>query len=229
MCAAMASTGTRLLLASNSPLIRCRLPGPQLPAHTASSRVSAASAPAANAAASSCRTCCQVISPSRRNASVNPFSESPGSPYTRRTPDAFSVETITSATVAVIVRSFRLCHVPADQRVAVGRLSPGPAAVPGGGGNAVLIWVCLLSGACVNSTVARVVPYFVPAGGQGGYRPAGVRPACQPGADPGWTRTRTRVRCRLVQAGIGSRRASAQWRPPQRTRPRPGPAPTGDW
>ena len=71
--------GTRLRLASNSPLIRCRLPGPQLPAHTASSPVSAAAA--ANPAASSCRTCSQVISPSRRSASVKPFSESPGSPY----------------------------------------------------------------------------------------------------------------------------------------------------
>jgi FtsH-binding integral membrane protein len=30
MCAAMASTGTLLRLASNRPLIRCRLPGPQL-------------------------------------------------------------------------------------------------------------------------------------------------------------------------------------------------------
>ena len=116
----MASTGTRLRFASNSPLIRCRFPGPQLPAHTASSPVSAASAAAANPAASSCRTCSQVISPSRRSASVNPFSESPGSPYTRRTPDAFSVATMTSATVAVIVWSFRLCHVPCDQRVGGG-------------------------------------------------------------------------------------------------------------
>ena len=30
MCAAIASTGTRLRWASKSPLIRCRLPGPQL-------------------------------------------------------------------------------------------------------------------------------------------------------------------------------------------------------
>jgi hypothetical protein len=80
ICAAMASTGTLLRLASNSPLIRCRLPGPQLPAQTASSPVSAASAAAANPAASSCRTCSQVISPSRRSASVNPLSESPGIP-----------------------------------------------------------------------------------------------------------------------------------------------------
>jgi CBS-domain-containing membrane protein len=35
---------------------------------------------AAKAAASSCRTCCQAMPPSRRRASVNPFSESPGSP-----------------------------------------------------------------------------------------------------------------------------------------------------
>src|ERR1700678_3244036 len=103
----MASTGTRLRFASNSPLIRCRLPGPQLPAHTASSPVSAASAAAANPAASSCRTCSQVISPSRRSASVNPLSESPGSPYTRRTPDAFSVATMTSATVVVILSLLR--------------------------------------------------------------------------------------------------------------------------
>ena len=80
MCAAMASTGTRLRFASYRPLIRCRLPGPQLAAHTASWPVSAASPAAANAAASSCRTCSQVIEPSRRNASVNPFTESPGIP-----------------------------------------------------------------------------------------------------------------------------------------------------
>ncbi len=102
MCAAMASTGTALRLASNRPLIRCRLPGPQLAAHTASSPVSAASAAAANPAASSCRTCSQAMVPSRRSASVNPFSESPGIPYTRCTPDAFSVATITSATVVAI-------------------------------------------------------------------------------------------------------------------------------
>jgi len=43
--------------------VRCRLPGPQLPAHTASSLVSVASAAAANPAASSCRTCCHAIVP----------------------------------------------------------------------------------------------------------------------------------------------------------------------
>ena len=40
--AAMTSTGTRLRFASNSPLIGCRLPGPQLAAHTSSSPGSAA-------------------------------------------------------------------------------------------------------------------------------------------------------------------------------------------
>ena len=105
MCAAMASTGTPLRFASNSPLIRCRFPGPQLAAHTASSPVSAASAAAANAAPSSWRTWAQVIAPSRRSASVNPFRESPGIPYTRCTPDAFSVATITSATMAAIAFS----------------------------------------------------------------------------------------------------------------------------
>src|SRR6201996_7525135 len=127
MCAAMARTGTRLRLASNSPLIRCRLPGPQLPAHTASSPVSAASAAAAKPAASSCLTCSQVISPSRRSASVNPFSESPGSPYTRRTPDLFSVATITSATVVAIVRSF--CARPQDDRHGRDDLGPGDSYV----------------------------------------------------------------------------------------------------
>ena len=87
----MASTGTELRLASNRPLIRCRLPGPQLAAHTASSPVSAASPAAANAAASSCRTCSHAIVPSRRSESVNPFRESPGIPYTRCTPEARSV------------------------------------------------------------------------------------------------------------------------------------------
>ena len=38
MWAAIASTGTRLRWQSNRPLIRCRLPGPQLPAQTASCR-----------------------------------------------------------------------------------------------------------------------------------------------------------------------------------------------
>ena len=66
----MASTGTRLRWASIRPLIRCRLPGPQLAAHTASCPVIAASPAAAKAAASSCRTCCQAMSPSRRRASV---------------------------------------------------------------------------------------------------------------------------------------------------------------
>jgi len=48
--------------------------------------------------------------PSRRSASVNPFSESPGIPYTRRTPDARNAETTTSATVLAIVCSFSSGH-----------------------------------------------------------------------------------------------------------------------
>ena len=47
--------GTPLRWQSNRPLIRCRLPGPQLPAQTASLPVRCASAPAAKAAPSSCR------------------------------------------------------------------------------------------------------------------------------------------------------------------------------
>ena len=45
----------------------------------------------------------QVISPSRRSASMNPFTVSPGIPYTRRTPDASSPVTMTSATVLVMI------------------------------------------------------------------------------------------------------------------------------
>ena len=56
MCEAMPSTGTRERWQSNRPMMRCRLPGPQLPAQTASSPVRCASAPAAKAATSSCLT-----------------------------------------------------------------------------------------------------------------------------------------------------------------------------
>ena len=63
-------TGTRDRWASKSPLMRCRFPGPQLAAHTASSPVIAASAPAANAAASSWRTCSQVIEPLRARNTI---------------------------------------------------------------------------------------------------------------------------------------------------------------
>jgi hypothetical protein len=121
----MASTGTPLRFASNKPLIRCRVPGPQLAAHTASSPVSAAAAAAANAAASSCRTCSQVMVPSRRIASVNPFSESPGIPYTRRTPETRSVATITSATVVAISRPFLSRRLAPLSRPGTGRHTAG--------------------------------------------------------------------------------------------------------
>jgi hypothetical protein len=73
------------------PLMRCRLPGPQLPAQTASSPVRCASAPAAKAATSSCRTCTHSILPWRRIASVSPFRLSPTMPYIRFTPAAARV------------------------------------------------------------------------------------------------------------------------------------------
>ncbi|CAG6390680.1 exported hypothetical protein [Actinacidiphila cocklensis] len=101
--AAMARTGTRLRWASKSPLIRCRLPGPQLPTHTFSSPVSPASAAAARAALSSCRTCTQSTPSSRRMASVRPLSESPGRPYRRRTPEALSEAMTCSAKVGIRV------------------------------------------------------------------------------------------------------------------------------
>lgn len=50
-----------LRCASYSPLTKCRLPGPQLPAHTANPPVNAASIAAANAAASSWRTCSHAM------------------------------------------------------------------------------------------------------------------------------------------------------------------------
>ncbi len=86
MCAAIASTGTWLRWQSNRPLIRCRLPGPQLPAQTASLPVTAASAPAAKAAVSSWRVCDQLILPSRRRLSDSPFRLSPVTPQIRSTP-----------------------------------------------------------------------------------------------------------------------------------------------
>ena len=53
--------------------MRCKLPGPQLPAQTARLPVMCASAPAAKAATSSWRTCSHSIPPRRRMASVKPF------------------------------------------------------------------------------------------------------------------------------------------------------------
>ncbi len=50
--AAIASTGTRLRWASNSPLIKCRFPAPQLPTQTANCPVTVASSAAANEATS---------------------------------------------------------------------------------------------------------------------------------------------------------------------------------
>src|SRR6202049_5054755 len=95
----MARSGTRLRWQSYSPLIKCRLPGPQLPAQTASLPVRCASAPAANAAVSSCRTGTQSIPPRTRMASVIAFSESPATPWTRVTPYCASTSTRSCATV----------------------------------------------------------------------------------------------------------------------------------
>ena len=80
ICAAIASTGTRERWQSKRPLMRCRLPGPQLPAQTASSPVRCASAPAAKAPTSSCRIWIHSILPWRRIASVRPFRLSPTIP-----------------------------------------------------------------------------------------------------------------------------------------------------
>ena len=80
MWAAIASTGTRLRWQSYRPLIRCRLPGPQLPAQTASSPVRCASAPAAKAAGLLVAHVHPFDRRLRRSESVRPFSESPATP-----------------------------------------------------------------------------------------------------------------------------------------------------
>jgi hypothetical protein len=80
MCEAIASTGVPLRCASYTPLIKCRLPGPELPAHTASCPVTCASAAAANAAVSSCRTCTHSMPSVRRTASTIGLRLSPTMP-----------------------------------------------------------------------------------------------------------------------------------------------------
>src|SRR5215831_13056703 len=79
--------------------MRCRLPGPQLPAQTARRPVRCASAPAANAAVSSCLTCTHLSWSCRRMESVMPLRESPETPYILATPRAARVSTSTSPTV----------------------------------------------------------------------------------------------------------------------------------
>jgi hypothetical protein len=56
---AISTIGARLRLLSNTPLMKCRLPGPQEPAQAVSSPLTSESAPAAKAATSSWRTCTQ--------------------------------------------------------------------------------------------------------------------------------------------------------------------------
>jgi hypothetical protein len=63
--------------------------------------------------------------PSRRSASVNPFSESPGMPYTRRTPDAFKIDTITSATLEAICSLSRRTALRVRLITGLGRLGVG--------------------------------------------------------------------------------------------------------
>ena len=85
MCGEREDTGAPERCASMTPWIRWVLPGPQLPAHTASRPVSCASADAANAAASSLWTCTQSMPPLadpplRRTASLNALRLSPDQP-----------------------------------------------------------------------------------------------------------------------------------------------------
>ena len=67
-------------------MIKCKLPGPELPAQTVSFPVKEASAPAAKAAVSSCLTCSKAILPLRRKLSFTEFKLSPVIPYMRSIP-----------------------------------------------------------------------------------------------------------------------------------------------
>jgi hypothetical protein len=87
------------------PFIRCRLPGPQLPAHTANDPVRCASAPAAKAPLLH-----GVPKPKRspywyEMQSVMPLRESLATPKTRFTPAAISVSTNNSPTVFLAIVS----------------------------------------------------------------------------------------------------------------------------
>ena len=77
---AIARTGAPDRCASKTPWMRWVLPGPQLPAQTASLPVIWASAAAANAAASSLCTWTHSIASLRRMASESAFRLSPTSP-----------------------------------------------------------------------------------------------------------------------------------------------------
>ena len=97
----IAITGWRSILASYSPLSRWMPPGPEVDRQQPSRPVNLAQAVAMNAAASSCRTWTKRTSSRRlRNASMTPFTPSPGMPNTVSTPQAWSVSTRTSAAVA---------------------------------------------------------------------------------------------------------------------------------
>lgn len=103
MWLAIANTGTRLRWQSNSPLIRCKFPGPHDPAHTAKRSLAATSAPAANAAASSCRTCMKRMRPSLVSSAWSALRLSPVKPHIRPTPYSASVCTISRA-ILVLMR-----------------------------------------------------------------------------------------------------------------------------
>ncbi len=59
---AISTIGARLRLVSNTPLMKCRPPGPHEPAQAVSCPLISDSAPAANAATSSWRICTHSIS-----------------------------------------------------------------------------------------------------------------------------------------------------------------------
>lgn len=92
----MAGIGNRMRWASIRHSIRPMLPGPHPPVATARRPVTAASPDAANAADCSELTCAHATHGSQLSAAVKRL---PGTPKTRRAPDALSLATISSATV----------------------------------------------------------------------------------------------------------------------------------
>ena len=80
ICAAIASTGTPLRWQSNRPLIRCRLPGPQLPAQTAKLAGQVRFGAGGEGRGLLVPHVDPIDAPFRRSASVKPFSESPTTP-----------------------------------------------------------------------------------------------------------------------------------------------------
>ena len=96
---AIAITGARSCRGSSRPLIRCTTPGPAVPQTATVCPVRPASATAAKAPYSSCRTCTECTEPLRRSASITGSARRPRCRKHRRTPTAVSISRNLSATL----------------------------------------------------------------------------------------------------------------------------------